>query len=333
MRILIVSCVLLVAAGFLGFQHKSVDPDMPAKYRALKSHCLGRNLIKIPADFMIAEITVGTFRAANLSTNSGAFEVSINNTKKSKYVFLNHVRARHAELLDNDSTTSQVLRLEKKLTETATLFRVQEIEDAYRSELHFLLDESLVIVKIDSYQNTFLAAEDLLVKFMGGFTLVDYGDHRGFCLGTVAVHGDFVRESGSYYFLDGMGNTLDIAIDTFRANDPAAPLLKRVSGPDSLLNIFHIRTSVLRSGERTVAGMRAQEWLGWTNMGQDGDVKTFKFTMETMRPTGGKMTPLIQVTFDSAQPLKNGTLTKTTMSDYEAAAVWDTVINSIQPAK
>lgn len=61
--------------------------------------------------------------------------------------------------------------------------------------------------------------------------------------------------------------------------------------------------------------------------------KAFKFALDTMRRTRGKSTPNIVVTFDSAQQLDDGTETKTNLSDQEAMALWDKIVNSIEMAK
>lgn len=305
---------------------------MSDKYSPVEVHCLGRNHIQLPSLFLNSKITTGTFKPKVADEKSSLFEVLVNNERLSPQEFDMHLLQRRAELKDSSSSTVDVLRAEKKLSDVATLFRVQRIEDAYRSELHFVRGENLVTVTIDSYKNSFLAEEDRLVKFMSEFSILDKIEHKGFCLGKLIISGDFQEESGSFLWRDGAGNNFDIDIDTYGVDDPM-PLLKRIGGPDSLLSVFNIGHTVLRARDRTVGGMRAQEWLGWTNLGEDGDEKTFKFTTETMRLTGGKTSPRMHVTFDSAQQLEDGSHTKTNLSDDEAMAMWDKVIDSIQPAK
>ena len=293
---------------------------------------MGRSLIIIPTAFLSCRISTGQFKSAKFDGENSSFDVLIDRRKFSPNEFSRHLLTRAGELKDNESMTVNVLRSEQKLSEVATLFRVQRIEDAYTSELHFMLDGNLVVIKLNSYEDSFIAAEEKLVKFMSDFVIADQKKISGFCLGSLAIQGDYSEESGGYYWRDDAGNTFAIEIDTFNSEDPKN-LLQRMAGPDSLLSLFNIGHTVLRSRERTVAGMRAYEWLGWTNLGADGDKKTFKFVLETTRPQGTRTTPRITVTFDSAKQRDDGTETTTNLSDAEAMALWDKVVNSIQPAK
>lgn len=304
---------------------------MPAKYHVLKEHCIGRNIVQLPDAFFSSDIATGYFTSGNIKGDVYPFDVAINAKNLTVEEFSNYIHIRTADLKNKDMGTLDVLRAEKKLSDVATLFRIQRVDNAFTSELYFLLNENLIIVKLDSFHNTYLGAEDRLVKFMSDFSITDRSKSTGFCLGAFSIQGNFVKENGGAYFRDDAGNTYDIKIDTY-ATDDGKGLLRRMLGPDSLLSLFHIGHTVLRSGERAAAGMRAQEWLGWTNLGEDGDEKTFKFVLETMRPKGSKATPSIQITYDSAKKLENGTETKTNLSDDEAIAIWDKVVNSIQAA-
>jgi hypothetical protein len=122
-----------------------------------------------------------------------------------------------------------------------------------------------------------------------------------------------------------------VDIDTYTPDDKI-PLLARMSGPDSLLAAFDVRHKVLRTGERIVAGMHAQEWLGWAKISDDPDAKTLKFVMDTMRPKPSREAPGISLTFNTATALEDGTPTKTLLSDDEAMQLWDSVVDSIRPA-
>ncbi len=305
---------------------------MPGRYNSFVTHCKGRNLIQLPEKFVEARIATGDFKSSNVPSDNPSIHVVVDKRKLAKDEFAFSILKRRSELQHRATATVNIIRLEQKISDVATLFRVQEIEDAYFSELQFMLGENLVVARLDSFKNTFTAAEDRLIKFMSDFVIADGRGGDGFCLGAVLIHGEYDRENGSHHFRDNAGNTFDLDIDSFNTEDPKS-LLQRMDGPDSLLRIFHIGHTVLRARERTVAGMRAYEWLGWTNVGEDGDKKTFKFVLETTRPKGSRIAPSIKMTFDSAQNLEDGTETMTNLSDAEAMAVWDKVVNSIQPVK
>lgn len=330
MKVLFISIAALFFSEIIGCQRSEGEMAIPQKYRSVATQCVGRNMIRLPQAFLPADIATGFFSPTTSLLEGLTFDVIVDSAELKRKPFSEHILERRAELSGSSGVTSNIFRLERPLSDVATIFRIQQIKKAYQSEAHFKIGENLVVVKIDSFNDTFLTAEEQLVKFMADFSAIDQDKVKGFCLGDLAIHGDYISESGDYGWSDDAGNTIDLQIDTFRS-DSSKPLLQRTTGPDSLLNVFHIGHSVLRSGERTVAGMRAQEWLGWTKVGTEGDKKTFGFTMETMRPVPARKTPMITVALDSAQKLSNGVETKTNLSDEEAIAVWDAIIGSIQP--
>jgi hypothetical protein len=332
MRLYVIAAVALMFALKIGCHNKEMRNSVMQKYSSSVPRCMGRNIIYLPDVFLAADVVDGYFKPVLIDENISSFDVVVKGNGIAPTEFAKYVSRRRAELKDNSSATSDVLRLENKLSDVATLFRIQRVEDAYISEINSLLSGSIVTIKIKSYENTFIDAETRLSKFISNIVAADQKEFNGFCLGTLSISGDFSQESGSYYWRDDAGNTFAIEIDTFNSEDPKN-LLQRMAGPDSLLSLFNIGHTVLRSRERTVAGMRAYEWLGWTNLGADGDKKTFKFVLETTRPQGGRTTPRITVTFDSAKQRDDGTETTTNLSDAEAMALWDKVVNSIQPAK
>lgn len=328
----IASFLLMVSFNICCYSKPKEKSTPNGKYTSLTTQCMGRHTFLVPVAFSKADVVTGFFQPRNLDENISDFDVVVRESPLAKNQFLADISKRRAQLKSNVSETDDVLRLERKLSETATLFRIQRVEEAYVSELHFLLDKNIVEIKVKSYKNSFLAAEEGLKKFMSNIFIADQGRARSFCLGSLSVQGDFVQESSHTYWRDDAGNRFEFKIDSFTTQDPKS-LLQRMAGPDSLLSLFHIGHTVLRSGERKVAGMRAQEWLGWTNFDAGNDEKTFKFKMETIRALGSRTAPSIAVTFDSAQKLADGAEAKTNLSDKEAASMWDAVIDSIQPKK
>ena len=302
---------------------------MPSHDQVMTLHCLGRHFFLIPDAFVASAITSGAFKTAELGPEDPSFDVVVRAVEPTKANFLLEVAKRRAELVKVSSDTTNLLRLDKALSDDTSLFRVQVIDDAYVSEMIMLRGSSMVRARLESYGNQYLLAEDKLLKFAARIKAGPVGKSSGFCLGSVIVTGEFQTESGSFLFRNGGGADFDIDIDTY-AHDATETLFQRMSGPSSLLQIFDLRHSVLRKGERTVAGMKSQEWLGWAKITEEQDVKTLKFRLETMRTKPTKAAPRITVTFDTAQPLENGTPTKTMFSDEEAIELWDSVISSIR---
>jgi Tle cognate immunity protein 4 C-terminal domain len=301
----------------------------------IKTHCVGRYVISIPDSFSPSAVTTGVFKATGLSAQDPAFEIIVRAGGFTPSQFSSQVRKRRNEIKQNEDETTDVLRAETTLNDGATLFRVQRIDDAYISEINFLRGANLITASLKSYGNRFLAAEEDLIKFANGIkendTKIENLKEHGFCLGPVVVTGQFKEEKSAHFlFRDGKGNDFGIEINTYQSG-LAEPLLSRMSEPNSLLTIFDVKHKVLRARERIVAGMRAQEWLARANLEEQRDAKTFKFALETM-PQPEKNSPGITLSFDSAQPLEDGTSTRTTMPDEEAIQLWDAVVQSVRPA-
>lgn len=228
--------------------------------------------------------------------------------------------------------TVDVLKFEKKINESATLFRIQEIDDAYASEVILLRGTSVISLRVQSYRDKFLMAEERLIHIVShikGNDERNVAEGTGFCLGSVILSGNYAHEFGSFLFQDELGTHISIDIDTYKPNE-GITLLDRMSGPDSLLSKYSVQHSVLRKGERRVAGMRAQEWLGWADLSEGAEPKAFKFALETMRSSPGRGSPSISLTLDTAQPLSDGSKAKTAMSDEQAIRLWDSIVESVQ---
>jgi hypothetical protein len=328
-KILMLVCFLIVA----GCKSKDGGAEkMLHSEKVNRIHCVGRHLIKLPEYFMINPVSTGSFRNAGSDAGGRVFDVVVHHGKRTLREFDAEMQRRRGELRAADDGTVDVFEFEKSLRDDAIIFRVRKIDDAYVSEMNFLRGESLITIKMDSFKNQYSLAEDALVKFSEGVAALseEQGSRRsdGFCLGLVTISGKFDLEFGSVSFMDGKGQNFEVDIDTY-APDDKVPLLKRMTGPDSLLSVFQVNHTVLRARERTVAGMKAQEWLGWARISEE-EGKTLKFALDTMRSKPGKDAPSLQLTFNTAQPLHSGMTTKTVMSDDEAVQLWDAVVSSIQ---
>jgi hypothetical protein len=327
--------LLLVMLRASGTDEQEKEVGRMAQTEHIKSHCVGRHLIDLPSSFLPSSVTTGIFRAKGVGAGNPAFDLIIRDGGFTRPQFEAERQKRREELKSKGDGTTDLLRGERTLSDDATLFRVQRIDDAYVGEILFLRGTSLVTVRLKSYDNEFLAAEDSLINFAAEIkendTRMSAARTQGFCLGAVVVTGEYEDEVGNFLFRDGKGNNFGIDINTYTSG--GEPLLSRVSGPGSLLSIFHIGHVVLRARERRVAGMHAQEWLAWTNLGRRGNEKTFKFALETMPRTPGKESPSITLSFDTAQSLEDGSPTKTLQSNKEAMRFWDSVVESIRQAE
>jgi hypothetical protein len=304
----------------------------PPKSNVTISHCIGRHRIDIPASFIESTIATGSFKEVGASPQDPSLDVVVS-APVTPEKFANAIRKHRIEFGKSVSDTVDVLRFEKSFASGETIFRVQQIDDAYVSEVNFLRGSSMVTVRLESYRNQFAAAEDALLKFAAKTKAVDHSLNsntaQGFCLGSVLITGEFGEEKGNFQFDDGDGKNFQIDVDTY-VQDSHTHLIDRMSGPDSLLERFNLSHTVLRRRERHVANMRAQEWLGWARLSDGKNSKVLKFALETIRPLPGKLTPSISVTFDVGDIEKNEKQEEIHMSDDEAMKLWDAVIDSIR---
>jgi hypothetical protein len=329
MRILLIGIVS--AFILLGCDAKKEGQAMRSIREQMIARCVGRNSISIPESYKESAITTGFFRSAGSDKQSSSFEVIVRRGIYNHQQFLSEVQRRRLEITRGGSENVNVIRLDRELKDGSIIMRLQEIQDAYVSEINFLRGENMVTVKLESYHGEYVKAEDSLIEFASRFKAIDKNrPNSGFCLGGVEVAGKFDSESGSFWFLDGHGSDFEIEIDTY-AKDDETSLLARMSGSKSLLAVFDVNHKVLRARERLVAGMRAQEWLGWAKISEEPEAKTLKFALDTMRENPSTGQPNIGITFNTAKALDDGTPTKTLITDDEAMQLWDAVIDSIKP--
>ena len=331
------SWLMLAALIFLSSckVNKEGTTSMSIKNEVERTHCIGRSLITLPSSFAASPVATGIFKLGEIGGRAGSIDVEVHDGEFSNEQFDNKVQMRRIELKNKEDGAVDNLRLDKRLDSGANLFRIQQIDNAYVSEVNMLRGSSMVTLRLESFHDKYLEAEEVLGRLIKDIHAIDINNSSksgpGFCLGGVKITGDFSSESGSFRFRDGKGAIFGVEIDTYGL-DGEPPLLMRMSGPDSLLYVFDVKHKVLRAGERIVAGMRAQEWLGWAKISDEPEAKNFKFALDTMRTKPGRLAPSISLTFDTAQPLEDGTQTKTVISDDEAMRQWDAVVDSIKSA-
>lgn len=327
-----IGLICLLGAIFFGCT-ESREEEVMSENEAWVERCIGRNRIKVPDSYTETAVVNGVFKEAGLASEENKFDIIVYSTKMTIADFNREIRQRRVELQENSSDNVDVFEYEKDLGNDAIIFRVRKLEDAYESEIRFLRGGSLVLIRLDSYDRSFVRAEERLVQLAERIHEFDQSSMKesslNFCLGPLLLSGSYSYEYASYGFKNHKGMHLGVDINTYIPDDRLT-LIERMSGPDSLLKKFDVQHKVLRKSERLVLGMRAQEWLGWAKLSEDGDAKTLKFVLETMRNKPGRTSPRLSVTLDSAQPLEDGTPTSTTLSDEQAMQLWDSIVSSIR---
>ena len=323
----------VMSMSVFGCEDRKEDGNMHIQNEVTYSACVGRTLLDIPGSLAESPITTGIFKNAGSGPQAASFNVTVSAAGMTRAQFVAATQKRRAQLKNAPSQTVDVLRLDREVDADTILFRVQRIDDAYVSEVNLFRGGNLVTVTFNSYDEAFVSAEATLLKFAQAINVrpkMDSGDaFAGFCLGPVLISGDFEQESASFLFGDPKRLSLSVEIDTY-SPDETVPLLARMTGPASLLGVFDLRHGVIRAGERQVAGMRAQEWLGWAKLSEEPNTKSLKFILDTLRPMPGKAKPNINVTLNSRPPAEAGPALSATEGDL--VQMWDLIIKSIHPA-
>lgn len=326
-----IMCIGISACGDVGKKK-----DAKLEKEIMKTFCVGRHLIDFPVGYESPTVTTGIFSESDSGKEDAAMDVLVTSDEISLSEFNLSVHQRGEYLRKRSGETLDVFKLQKKIDDTATIFRIQEIDDAYVSEMMFLRGRTKIVVRLDSYRDQFLQAEKRLLNLFENTREMRMEGKAvstsGFCLGNIEIAGNFKRERGNFLFRNGKGEDFDLVIDTYLPDDKL-DLHSRMSGSKSLLRKFDVNPVILRTRELKVAGMRSQEWLGWINLGEEVEEKTFGFALESMRDVPATGYPSLHLEFDTGKLLEDGSPTRTLISDTQAVQRWDAVVASIRPRR
>ena len=294
-------------------------------------HCAGRHTIDFPWQYELVEGTAGTFKPSGTSGEYSSIAVVISKNGIGPFKFVAEVSRRRAVLKAAVDETTDIFTLERQVASETVLFRINRIDDAYVSEIHFLRGGAFVTATIKSWNREFVNAELVLEKFVQGVQVSGDGQPGAFCLGPVKIFGNFQEETGSYLFRDKvqMGNSFNLDIDTFKPDEKIS-LLQRMSGSDSLLTKFKSDHKVIRARKISFADMNGEEWLGSIKLGDPVDPKKLQFVLESVRSIPSKIAPYFHLSFETGKTLEDGTVNPVVMPEDEASKQWDTVVSSIK---
>jgi hypothetical protein len=289
----------------------------------MKAHCIGHSLIDLPEMYSLKSGVSATFTPDQNQVEDGFIDLIVEPQMNAER-FNRRVGERHAELADNTRMTSRLSQVRDMPTD-GKMFRINVIEDAYRSEAHWMLNGVYLVATIKSFKNQVAEAETLLLDFVHNVE-IQRADTTpaSFCLGGVTVKGKYRSELASFHFTSAQASDIIFSVDvnTYEKDDKES-LLQRLGGPNSLFKKFGIKESVLRKGERNVAGMRAQEWASVIRPGEKGSEQDLSFLLETMRPVPSAAAPRIHIEMDATGP---GSRDETA-----ALSLWDSVIKTVRP--
>ncbi len=328
-----VSAVVLVMVAMLGCTDKRKESEhATVKNVQMVQHCVGRTIISMPDAYVLADGSTGSFKLAGQAEQDAEISVVVTANHVTPVQFKAALASHRGELLAASNPLVKVLRFEQDFESRGTLFRIQEIADAYRSEIGFLVGTSFVVASLDSYGNKFLKAEEILGNFVRSVQSIDRsaGPQPGFCLGPVLVAGNPQLETARVLFRSESlkGTAFGVTTDTYRPSGEKT-LLNRMSGPDSLMTVFEAGQTELRARELKLGELHAQEWLGFIKTKPNQGGKKYIFALETIRDRPAKTAPHLHVEFETGHAIGEGKYAPLTLNNEEAMAMWDAVVGSI----
>ncbi|GJI93264.1 MULTISPECIES: T6SS immunity protein Tli4 family protein [Duganella] len=319
---LILSLIFLVAV--VGCDAKRNEHVTDTKMNSvMKTNCIGHSLIDLPEMYALKAGVSATFTPDQNQVEDGYIDLVVEPQMTAER-FKRRVGERHAELADDARMTSRLSQV-SDMPADGKMFRTHVIEDAYRSEAHWMLNDVYLVASIKSFKNQVAEAETMLLDFVHNVESQRADTTlASFCLGGVTVKGKYRSELASFHFATAQvsDTVFSVDVNTYEKDDKES-LLQRLGGPNSLFKKFGIKESVLRKGEKNVAGMRAQEWASVIRPGEKGSEQDLSFLLETMRPVPSATTPRIHMEMDVTGP--------SARDETAALALWDSVIKTVRP--
>lgn len=293
-------------------------------------HCIGRLIVDLPEEFAPHGGTTGTVIPRDTNALSSKMEIEVVSVGINKQQFQSEIASRKLELTKAGTDTENALKATFDKPDGSVLFRILKVADGYIGELDKLVGNAHVRISAVSYHKTFEQVETDIVHFASAIVPAGIGTPSDFCLGAVSVGGINLEESAQFYFSSNRRPDLhiEVNVDTFQP-DKTKPLLARMSDAGSLVKVFDIKHRTLRKNELTVAGMRAQEWLGVANLGEREGIE-YNFTLETLRQVPGPFNPALQIQLMSGQYDKSGVKHPNSLDDGSALQLWDPIVKSIR---
>jgi hypothetical protein len=293
------------------------------------SYCVGRLNFELPKPWIQHSSVLAIFEPRGVGDDGDVIEV-LTNENWNKVLFQNSINSRIAEIKTHERSKTDILELKEVIGPEEIIIRIRRIGFSYKSELHKLINGTYLRISTDSYNGQYGSAENRLKNFSRSILVFDRSQNTGFCIGNVVATGDFVKESVDVYFEnpEHPDALLSFDINTYR-EDEEKSLIERVSGKDSLLNLFKIHAKVIRKGEIKAAGMTVQEWMAWMPSDDENSSKYLHFAMESRRDKPTQERPSIHIEFKTGMSGKDGDKMENSYGESDAVVLWDNFVKSI----
>ena len=303
----------------------------------MRTHCVGRYLIDLPADFeqMLAsdvELTYG------LDKNFRTVNVKVLRAAGPQPSFDSIVTKRASQLAAEyhfEAPSKSMLAFQQRLSDHIALVRSYEsprMLDSYRSE-YFVQHGAAVAVFTDRVftDEPTEPIEAKILKVVERTSFVPSPDKvgRGACLGPLLID---AGQDGERFMLAFRSKSVPDVLIEVDMNSMLAKsdggLLKRWDSKAGMLNKLDFHSTTLRRGKVAVGGMPGEELL---NKGKEQGHVVRSFTAEALQTKPATFaTPSLAISMNMGGQLESSDYVDASWSDDGAMAIWDAIIKSIR---
>lgn len=304
----------------------------------MRTHCVGRYLIDLPADFeqMLAS-DVELFYG--LDKNFRKVNVKVLRSAGPQPSFDTIVNKRAAELAAEHhfkAASKSMLAFQQRPGENVALIRAYESPDmlgSYRSEYFSQHGAAVGVFAGRVYtdeQPDPIEAKILKVVERTSFVPSPDKAGHGTCLGPLLID---AGQDGERFVLAFRAKSVPDVLIEINMNSMLAKsdggLLKRWDGKAGMLNKLDFQSSTLRRGTVAVGGMPGEELL---SKGKEHGHVVRGFTAEALQTKPATFsTPSLAISMNMGGQLESNDYVDASWSDESAMAIWDAIVKSIRP--
>ncbi|HEY4357758.1 MAG TPA: T6SS immunity protein Tli4 family protein [Acidobacteriaceae bacterium] len=310
----------------------------------MKPMCIGRFVMSVPQDVNFrGNVKLFYGLGKNFKTVNARIE-SQDATPESMRRQMD-AEAREIDEGDKNRKTKKSMLLDYRVINDQMIY-LRKHDDlisakASNHELHVLVEKTQLVLEADSFEGLdpgpdfpiepFEQVQARLFRIASQIRLTDDPENAGagFCLGPVVIDSDNDEEEASMGFR--MSRYPDFSLGIYsKALTPGSmdkPLLERASAVTDRFDF-----DVLRKGETSFAGMKAQEWLAKGI--DDHDNLILFFRAESMRADPAFVRPLMSIKLQTGGQLvsgpNKGKYVASSLTPREAVALWDAMVQSVR---
>lgn len=331
--------VAWVAFALAGCNQIQKDPALNKTASALdtRTHCVGRFLIDLPADF---EQTKGSDvdLIYGLGKDFRSVKVQVLRAEGSQPSLDSLVKTRSAELSSQDhlkSASKSMLAMLRRVNDSAVLIRSYDSPDMlnyFKAELFAEKNGSIGVFKDEVHKNE--RPEDIEDKLLRVAERTSFAPDvnqagRGTCLGHLLMNAGQDGEILMVSFRAKRWPDVLIQLDmNSMLTKSDGGLLTRWDRNAGALNKLDFQSSTLRRGKVTVGGMPGEELL---SKGKDRGHVVRSFTAESLllKPATFS-TPSLAISMNMGGQLDSPEGRDASWTDDEAQAIWGAIVKSLR---